>query len=132
MEAKHTLPRVINYVITAGEERRHGIAQLEKRRGAGFWKLPDSPNAWHEIRINLAEAIDRASQAPGTLTSLAVDRWLLAIGVWCADSPGSRSGARFDDVDLRPGTDAPGSSVDGHPFDAGKSGFGLIVKPEVR
>ncbi len=74
------------------------LIAMGERREALFWRLDGEPGRWHGIRLPLASAYDAVIGRRGAFAGLQIDRLLVAIGVWCGDSKGSRSEAWFDDV----------------------------------
>ena len=127
MRAKHTLPHVIDYVITAGEHGGARLHSLSQQKRALFWKLTVPGEKWLPVEINLAQAMNTAAGKPGLYESLGIDRFIIGLGAWCSDEPGSRSSAWFDDVDLCADGKANTMQVDGKPFDPTQEGFNRVV-----
>ena len=130
MRAKHTLPHVIDYVVTAGGHGGARVQSLRQQKQALFWKLPVPGEKWLPVEISLAQAMNTAAGKPGLYESLGIDRFIIGLGAWCSDEPGSRSTAWFDDVDLRVDGKANTMQVNGEPFDPTQQGFNLIVAGE--
>jgi hypothetical protein len=130
MRAKHTLPRVIDYVVTAGEHGGTRLRSLSQQNQALFWKLPVPGDRWVPVTINLAQALNAAAGKPGQYESLGHDRLIIGLGAWCSDQQGSRSTASFDDVGLISDSESRVMQVNGQPFDAIQQGFSLIVSEE--
>jgi 3',5'-cyclic AMP phosphodiesterase CpdA len=130
MRARHTLPRVIDYVVTAGEHDGARLQALSRQKQAMFWKLPIPGEKWLQVEISLPQAMNAAAGNPGLYESLGIDRFIIGLGAWCSDEPGSRSTAWFDDVVLRDNEKANTMQVNGKPFDPTQQGFDLIVARE--
>ncbi len=129
MREKHTLLRVADYVLTAGERGAPGIAELSRLHRAWFWKLPAPGAGWHELRIHLAEAMGRAAGDSGVYASLGLDRVIVGAGVWCSDDPGSSSVAWFDDIGLDCTPASADVTLDGKDLDVKQAGLELFVEP---
>lgn len=130
MSSKHSLTRVISYVVSGGDNAGAQLQDLARRGRTAFWKLPPDAGRWHTVRINLAEAWSAGAGSSRAFASLGTDRLILAPGAWCSDEPGSRSTAWFDDVGLDFGESAMVSRVDGTLFDPRRQGLQLLVESD--
>jgi hypothetical protein len=130
MRSKHTLPRVIDYVVTAGQHDGARAQSLKQQKQALFWKLPVPNEKWISAEVALARAMNAAAGRPGLYESLGIDRFIIGLGAWCSAEPGSRSTAWFDEVNLIPDSNAEVMEVDGRPADPKHEGFNLIVSEE--
>lgn len=132
LEQRHTLPKVISYLATAGELRGKGLAQLAAEKRALFWNIPEAGGKAHALKLNLAEAYDQANGA-GAFKALGVDKVLVGFGTWCMETEGSRSWALFGGVELKgaaAGEEKERSAIDGQPLEKGSWETGTIIKAE--
>ncbi len=130
MLPKHTLTRVISYVVSGGDNEGARLQILTRERQTTFWKLPAEAGRWHKVKINLAEAWNAGSGSSTGFASLGVDRFILGLGAWCADEPGSHSTGWFDDVGLDFSGSVEVSHIDGTLFDAQQQGLQLLVESD--
>ena len=130
MRAKHTLPQVINYVVTAGERNGEGRQSSRQPKQTLFWKLPEPGKEWVPAEIKLGEAMNTAVGKSGLYESLGIDRFIIGLGAWCSDEAGSLSKAWFDDLKVLADEGTAVMQVGGKPFDPTHEGFNLIVSDE--
>ncbi len=130
LASKHTLPRAIDYLLTAGAPLVPGTAQLQRNGRALFWSVPEAPDRWHHLEVNLAEAMDRATGRKDVFASLRIDRMFVAIGAWCSDEPGANSTAWFDDIAVEFNARPAAMTIDGRPFDVPPGSLDRIMQSE--
>lgn len=132
LEQRHTLPKVISYLVTEGELRKKGLAQLAAEKRALFWNIPESGGKAHALKLNLAEAYDQANGA-GAFKALGVEKMLVGIGTWCMETEGSQSKALFGGVELKgvgAANEEERSTIDGQPLAKGSGEMTTIIRPE--
>jgi hypothetical protein len=100
LEQRHPLPKVISYLITGGEQRGRGLAQLAGEKRALAWDLPAETGKWHELGFNMGEAFDTVNGA-GAFQALGVEKVLVGIGAWCMETEGSKSAVMFGGIEER-------------------------------
>jgi hypothetical protein len=61
--------------------REGGRGDFEK--GTFFWDLADAPGKWHELQVDIAGLYEKVLQGKRRFEDLAVDKILVACGVWC-------------------------------------------------
>lgn len=98
LQQRHTLTRVISFVISGGDYEGARLAALTRQGRTAFWKLPEAAGRWHTVDVNLAAALNEATGSHGLYRLLQVDRMVIALGAWCAADAGSRSTMWFDDL----------------------------------
>jgi hypothetical protein len=130
MQQRHTLTRVISYVISGGDYEGSRLQDLTRQRRTAFWKLPADASQWHEANIALADALNEATATEGFFESLGADRFIVGLGAWCSDEPGSQSTVWLDEISLKADGAATASQVNGQPFDAKREGLALFIEPE--
>ena len=90
------------------------LQELGRKKQGLFWELPETPDCWHRLDVNLARLYDQALGVPGAFSALGVTKWHLGLGTWVTNREGAVSAACFTDLALH-GDAADGSIVDGEP-----------------
>jgi 3',5'-cyclic AMP phosphodiesterase CpdA len=91
------------------------LQELGRKKQGLFWELPETPDCWHRLDVNLANLYDQALGAPGAFAALGVTKWHLGLGTWVTNREGAVSAACFTDLALH-GDAADKSMVDGKPL----------------
>jgi hypothetical protein len=107
----------INSLYTATGKRGvpDSFIKLGQDHQALFWTLQPQPNTWHQVQLDLPKLINQSLASDSAWNSLAPDEFLLALGVWSLEDPGSTASAWFDDLAWQPPIEHP-IQCDGKPL----------------
>lgn len=117
-ERVHYLPLIFNYAETGETGGHHQYTVASRACLALSWRVPDF-GPWQELSLDLAQLMTLCPGQQTRYEDLAVDKILIAAGVWAGSENGGRGLAFFDDVwvDTQP-ADRTVSTRNGYPFRA--------------
>jgi hypothetical protein len=99
-ERTRHLPQAILYSELGRPTGVQSLIAEGKAQRALQWKLPDYFHRWHELVAPIAALYDEATQTEGAYADLAVDKALVAFGVWTGMEPENEAGCWFDAISL--------------------------------
>ncbi len=106
------LPRCFGYEIHGWQQNWAWLYDLGKKRKGFYWKVPDDPGQWHDLKVDLRDIYERSIGQLNTFDKLGIDKYHLQIGTWTNPQSGSKSGAYFDRISLTASENKSDSKVD--------------------
>lgn len=91
------------------------LQEMGRKKQGLFWEMPETPDCWHQLDVNLANLYDQALGSTGAFAALGATKWHVGLGTWVTNREGAVSAACFTDVALRGGS-AASSTVNGVPL----------------
>lgn len=98
-ERVHYMPLIFNYAETGESGSLHQFAEAARACRALSWRIPDF-GPWQKLSLNLAQLMTLCPGQSANYEDLAVDKIMIAAGVWTGSEPGGRGLAFFDDISV--------------------------------
>lgn len=97
--ARH-LPQLWTYHDFGRAKGLPAFHRMADENSLMFWSVPDYPNQWHQLEVDVAHLYDLARGDAGSFKTLGANKLLLECGVWCGMEPDAFGAAYFDEMDI--------------------------------
>jgi hypothetical protein len=76
------------------------LQELAKTKKGLFWEVPEEPNRWHRLSVNIARTYDAAMARPGAFQALGITKFYLGLGTWTTKQQNALSSSCYTDISL--------------------------------